>query len=589
MKEFNAQTGGRYTYVDDVLNLQELALAFSSIFSECDNFIISGCNISGSTISPGYIYLNGKIRYFSGASGVTSWPRYIYESNKTESVAYASGSDKVGRNVYGCAINTSVPSTLDPLTGKVAQYIKLTATGGLRMKDALFGKYALLLNPAASSQRVNGVVNFQNNVNVEGVLTAKSHILIQNGDADGQIYYANGKLIIQSRVGSGTIYQFAIDPDGGFKFAADGRETCTVDKNGTMTVTQLNATKGQFASLCLESYHIYNRTTATNNGTVAINMLGYSGGSSYYRDTVIGNGKGAAIISVTGSTRSVFIQGTIRTSIAAKVALRLDGTTDKSDSSYLKTITFNDIAGDEMAYMGYNSGANNVFEIKNNISNVSIQGVSYVDLGPVIYEGGVKLSDRYALKTNMSTELGKKANSTDVYTKTVSDSKFAAKDSGFSQFIVGANTQAALRSQIGALGASDLNAYPKLDNLLSDMATTESKKQQICNNIGAARVGDFQPKLKDTGWVNISGTSLYARQIGNIVCIQGQVKTVHTNQTLFYLPNQIDAPRYDVSGNPQLDCNCDWGCKIPGGTKSCIVVYCNHCGKNVSLSMTYMV
>ena len=31
MKEFSAQTGGRYTYADDLENLQELALALSLI------------------------------------------------------------------------------------------------------------------------------------------------------------------------------------------------------------------------------------------------------------------------------------------------------------------------------------------------------------------------------------------------------------------------------------------------------------------------------------------------------------------------------------------------------------------------------
>lgn len=51
MKEFTSQTGGRYTYIDDIMNLQNLALAFTSIFDECDNFIISGCQVSGTSIS----------------------------------------------------------------------------------------------------------------------------------------------------------------------------------------------------------------------------------------------------------------------------------------------------------------------------------------------------------------------------------------------------------------------------------------------------------------------------------------------------------------------------------------------------------
>ena len=60
MKEFSAQTGGRYTYADDLENLQDLALAFAQIFDDCDNFIVSGCEITGNAISAGYVFLNGN-------------------------------------------------------------------------------------------------------------------------------------------------------------------------------------------------------------------------------------------------------------------------------------------------------------------------------------------------------------------------------------------------------------------------------------------------------------------------------------------------------------------------------------------------
>ena len=62
MKEYVAETGGRYTYSDDILNLQELALSMSTIFDGCSDFIISGCAVEGSTISPGYVWLGGKVR-----------------------------------------------------------------------------------------------------------------------------------------------------------------------------------------------------------------------------------------------------------------------------------------------------------------------------------------------------------------------------------------------------------------------------------------------------------------------------------------------------------------------------------------------
>lgn len=51
MKEYIAETGGRYTYSDDILNLQELALSMSAVFDGCSDFIISGCEIEGPRVS----------------------------------------------------------------------------------------------------------------------------------------------------------------------------------------------------------------------------------------------------------------------------------------------------------------------------------------------------------------------------------------------------------------------------------------------------------------------------------------------------------------------------------------------------------
>ena len=42
MKEYVAETGGRYTYSDDILNLQELALSMSAIFDGCSDFRLYG-------------------------------------------------------------------------------------------------------------------------------------------------------------------------------------------------------------------------------------------------------------------------------------------------------------------------------------------------------------------------------------------------------------------------------------------------------------------------------------------------------------------------------------------------------------------
>ena len=170
MKEYKAQTGGRYTYADDLLNLQNLALSFGSLFGDCLNFIISGCEVSGNNISEGYVYINGKIRKFEGHTGNSTWPKYIYENNSNENIGYANNQTKVGRTNYGCACGPTVPSGNDPVTGAARQSIQIESTGAaLRKKNEFFGKNCLLLNPDAA-QTVANAVTFSGNVSIGGTL-----------------------------------------------------------------------------------------------------------------------------------------------------------------------------------------------------------------------------------------------------------------------------------------------------------------------------------------------------------------------------------------------------------------------------------
>lgn len=115
MKEYIAETGGRYTYSDDILNLQELALSMSAVFDGCSDFIISGCEIEGPRVSPGYVWLGGKVRRFDGCADAV-YPYYIYEINRHESVVYANEVNKRGRTCYLCAGAKAVPDTVDPVT-----------------------------------------------------------------------------------------------------------------------------------------------------------------------------------------------------------------------------------------------------------------------------------------------------------------------------------------------------------------------------------------------------------------------------------------------------------------------------------------
>lgn len=588
MKEFSAQTGGRYTYVDDIVNLQDLSLAFASIFSNCDNFIISGCEISGTSISEGYVYINGKIRRFTGVSGITTWPQYIYESNKTETVAYASGSDKVGRNIYGCAIATTIPTALDPLTGATPSFIKLTSGGGLTMNDALFGKYALLLKSAAGQQTVSDVVTFNNNVNVNGALTTKGRASLINGSAVCQMYYSGENLVIQSQVSSGAVYRFVVTNGTGFQFYINGSVVYTVSNSRLATPLPIVTPECVAGNIGIEGSNIINKGHASDTACININMTGYAGGTEYYRDTYIGNGKGSAIIAITGSTGAVQINGRVSIKSSTVQALILQCSLSKDNVALRKTVVWSDSNNDQIAYIGYNQTANNIFEIKNVIANIAITGADAVDIGPAIKENGVLLSTKYATNDNLTKALSAKADTSTVYTTAQADTKFASKNGGFTQFAT-AHTKAQLRTQIEAVSAADVaNLHPTKANLLSDMATSEEKKAQIRQNIGAAKEGSYQTKLSDSGWVYIT-SGLYARQIGNVVCIQGTVKTYHSG-TVFTLPNSIDAPKYDVAFSTATDYNSPWTCKLPAGKKTCSIVYCNGaCGKTISFSMTYMV
>lgn len=588
MKEFSAQTGGRYTYVDDIINLQELALAFGELFDECDNFIVSGCAVSGTSIGSGYVYLNGKLRYFSGATGITQWPQYIYETNKKESVAYASGSDKVGRTIYGCACGPTVPVSVDEVTGNTPVALSITQSGGLLMKDAFVGKYALLLNPAKGTQTVNGIVKFANDINISGLLAALADMEIRSGNTSCRVgYNSSHNLTIKSTTANGNNYSVIMKDGVGIEFYVNGTLKMTIG-DGITFHTSYNTNASTVGSIKTTGTHVHNSSTATDNGELNLNMIGYNGGNTYFRNTYIGNGKGKAIISVKGSDSSVLISGVTTVASNGLEGIVLLASLPKTNMALQKSVIWKDSNKDVMASIGYLDTANQIFSIVNNVSDIVITGASSVSIGPAIKEGGVLLSQKYALTSEVNKALALKANAKDVYSVGGADETFAKKASGLSQFVTSTNTQAKLRSQIGALGSSDLNGYAVKSQCLADMATSEANKKKIRDNIGAAAVGDFQAKLRDSGWIMIK-SGLYVRQIGNIVSVQGNLRTVHSG-TVFSIPNSIDPPAHAVYQSCSFSNNRNWTVSIKANTRQCKVIYCSgSCGNTTDFSLTYMV
>lgn len=593
MNEFNAQTGGRYVYVDDVLNLQNLALAFGKIFDECDNFIVSGCQVSGSTISAGYIYLNGKLRYFSGASGISKWPQYLYEKNSTESVNYASGNTKVGRNIYGVSIGSSVPTTSDPLTGKVPVSMQITSNGGTLMKDAFFGKYAVILNAANLMQVLNGSLKITGDLEIGGNIKslANRYRIIESLASFDAYFGTKGMSQVASYSSSGNNYSITMEDGLGFGFYINDVLVARISKDGINGSGFANTKLGSFGCVGVDNSGVYNRTEATNAAALNINMVGYNGSTQYYRNTNIGNGKGTAIIAVNGQSNAVRIAGV--TTIASGstnegLVFLLDK--PKTTTSIQKSVIWKDSNAEVMGVLGFTETTDLTFRITNNLAGVYIYGASgsFVDLGPAIKENGQYLKDKYVLKSDYNSTYNTLAKSNDVYTKVQADGRYAQLSNGFADYIAAGKTQATLRQQIGALGAGDLADYVKKSSYLSDMATTETAKQKIRENIGAAANGDFQTKLKDSGWVLIK-RGLYIRQIGNVVSIQGSITTIHSG-TLFTIPNTIDPPTHAVYQSFSFSNSRNWTVSIKANSRSCNVLYCSgSCGNTTDFSITYMV
>lgn len=595
MKEYSSQTGGRFTYVDDVINLQELALAFGAIFDDCDNFIVSGCEVDGNKISAGIVYLNGKLRVFNGASGVTSWPQYIYEVNTTENTPYQSGGDKVGRNVWGCAINSTVPTTLTPLTQKIPQSIQITANGGLRMKDAWIGKYALLLDAATPNQKVNGVLSADTLSAPQVTATSQMRVVTVSGTA--YVYYEGPDMVLESSVDNGaTKYRLvATNSIGGFQLLKNSAVIATFTDSQISFAKPVIGNQATFGSVRIVGAQMFNSSTATDEGELSINVVGLNGANTYYRNTHIGNGKGAKLLSIIGRTSDIYMYGALTLNAAAEHGLTLISNKPKTDLTLKKLIAWQDSDKVIMAQFGFTDSASQIFALSNSVGSVKIQGLEFVDIAPAIKEGGVLLKEKYVLSSTLETKLGLKADIQNTYNKTESYSKaqcdkfFANKLDGFTQFITESITAEKLCQQIGALRGNSVNDFAKKSECLADMADTEDAKKRIRQNIGAAATP------KDTSWIQIAD-QLYARQIGNVVSIQGRVFPAESGQA-FCLPNNIDPPQYDIGYTaPPTDAHVldsilhlPWGCKIAGGSKVCTIMPGSWYQGMVPILITYMI
>ena len=609
MKEFASQTGGRYTYIDDIMNLQDLALAFASIFDGCGDFIISGCKVNGNSISSGYVFINGKIRYCAGTSGVSKWPIYIYENNSVEKVSYADSSDKIGRNVYGCAIGTSVPVTNDALTGQRPKSIIVQSSGkAMRLNEAFFGKYALLLNPSDDSQATNGKTVFGNDITSIGSITSQQYFQLKFGGALMKaIYDASGNLTISSQpnANNSNRYQIKVTQGGAFQFYSNDTLIGKLSKDGNVFNTVMQMSDLSVGNVRVRNGHIYDNGTMSDTGAIYINRLSYQGGTSYYRNTYIGDGKGNDVVAVNGKDKTLSIYGSVIAQVNDMTAVTLKNSNlAKTDKTLLDSIDWSDKNNEVIARIGFVNTTTFDWYIQNKIGSI-VLGNDVTVTGNLIVKGTDILSS-FAKKSDVTSSLSGKMDNGSAYLKSESDKRYYQVSNGLQTMITNAGGQNGFCAAIGAVVPNTLNDYVKKSERLSDMVyyglpsatdstyTTklEERKKAIRDAIGAASVSDLTDK-KDTGWIEMAVencgivTKIYVRQVGKVVSIQGQLHTHHSG-TIFTLPNNIDPPAYEIGYSHNKAGN--WHCIIEGGSRVCKVDYCNGgCSEYIGFLMTYLV
>lgn len=411
MKEFVAETGGRYTYADDILNLQELALSMTAIFTDCSNFIISGCEVSGSEIAPGYVWINGRVRHFSGCKNAT-WPYYIYEHNSHETVTYANEVNKKGRSLYLSAGGNAVPDVADPITGHLPQFIEISSGYSPRFIDKFFGKYAVLADSPFAKQTVKKDLvltgNFSAEKNIESK-TAVSVVNTENGYSLRNIVKANGDAVVGAYLNGLLVNEIVIGTDGSFTFMKQGKELARVTESG-ISYTYQSGITSKAGAVYISGSSLTNYDDDTDNGSIDINTTGVAGGSTKFRNFNVYDGKQAVhpLFQVNGKEGAVYANGklTIRNTGSGVV---LANTAYLKDNMLLtNNYSWADSKGDKIGSIGYNDTESFDLSVHNLLGNIVLAAKGYVNIAGTLKIGGTNISDLYVSQKSFTEELKKK-------------------------------------------------------------------------------------------------------------------------------------------------------------------------------------
>ena len=461
MKEYVAEPGGRYTYSDDILNLQELALSLSAIFDGCSDFIISGCEPDGANISPGYVWLGGKVRRFEGATDA-AYPYYIYETNRHESVVYANDTNKRGRTCYLCAGSASVPDTEDSVTGKLPAFIEIQEEYAPRFIDKFFGRYAVLLDTPFARQTVKKDLVLAGTFTGQKEIASKTAVSVsgENGYMLKGIVKSDGSASLGAYLSGLLINEIVIRTDGTFSFMKQGKELARVTEDGLSYGTSLSDT-ARIGALRIEGGDIFNTADVTDAGCVRINYHGQDGGATKYRDFAVHDGKAVPILKVIGKSATAEVFGLLSVRSAGRGIELCNTAYTKEDPKLTNLFSWRDSAGAAIASIGYDTTDSFRFIMRNTLGDIILSPLGGVDILGTLRINGQSVADTYmtiaactqGLSGKVDKVAGKQLSSEDFtseYRKKLDAITTGTLDGGGTGYVTSAAVSEALKMKLSA-------------------------------------------------------------------------------------------------------------------------------------------
>lgn len=415
MKEYIAETGGRYTYSDDILNLQELALSLSSVFEGCTDFIISGCEPDGPRISPGYVWLGGKVRYFEGCADAV-YPYYIYEVNRHESVVYAGDVDKLGRTCYLCAGGAEVPSTEDGVTGQLPRFIEMTAGYAPRFIDKFMGRYAVLLDTPFTRQTIKKDLVLTGSFSGEKEISSRTAVSVTG--ADGYqlkgIVRTDGNASVGAYLNGLLVNEIVFHTDGSVSFMKQGKEMARMTEQG-LSCDTVSGKSVRAGSVILHGNHLYNADDASDEGSVTVNRYGLDGGGSRFRDFAVYDGKQGtlSLLHVIGKENLVRVNAAFSVRNAGAGMDLWNTAYTKDNPKLVGLLSWKDSNGAVLAHAGFDTADGFRFALKNLLDDIVLVPKGAVDIQGTLKINGKPSGEIYISIDDFNAAMKKKVDATD--------------------------------------------------------------------------------------------------------------------------------------------------------------------------------